>query len=136
MVAYAALQTTAEALNAKLDAIRGALRNGIKEVSLEQLRPALAEAEKIGLTHYEQPPAAMLAVNIERVVGRARAALAELQPPLMQQVLGEADSFSLQTAEIDQIRSFLAMPMEKFLSEQLKVAIKLEQEERQARQEQ
>ena len=121
MVAYAALQSTAASLDSKLDAIRGALRSGIKEVSLQQLRPALADAEQIGLSHYEQPPAAMLAVNIERVVGRAQAVLAELHPQLMATVLGEADSFSLVTPEIDQIRAYLAMPAEKFLSEQLKV---------------
>jgi len=128
---YAALYSTAQALDLKLDQIRSGLRKGIKEVSLDDLRPALKSAATIGLTHYEQPTASMLALQIERILTRAREALKELETADMHAILAEAQSLNLCTAEIDQIRTLVEMTPEKLLVEQLKVAVRLGQEDRQ-----
>ena len=131
MSAHSALLKTAKALDAKLDSVREGLRLGVKAVKLDQLRVALTSAQSIGLTHYEQPAAASLAKQIERVLARASEALHLLDLQMMAQALGEADAFTLRDNDVESIRKYLAMPTEKFLTEQLKLAMKLGQEERQ-----
>ena len=54
MPLYAASVAQAQKANAELDAVRGALREGIEAVALAQLTPALERAAALGLTHYEQ----------------------------------------------------------------------------------
>ena len=131
MAAHLGLLKTATALDVKLDTTREGLRLAVRSVKIEQLRTALASAEAIGLAHYEQPAAASLAAQIARVLAKAESALRQLEPKQMKEALAEAESFSFRADPIETIRKYLTMPAEKFLTEQLKMASRLGQEERQ-----
>ena len=66
---FAPTVAAAVALDAKLTEVRGGLRAGIEAVDRAALVLALDGAAELGLAHYEQPAAAHLAAEIERLRG-------------------------------------------------------------------
>ena len=122
---YTELVANAAQLDVALDGCRAAMRDAIEAVSLEMLTPALEQAAALGLGHYEQPAASHLASEIARLLAAADAALNVLVPADLRTVLEEADALNLKAQSFEQIRDFLQLPTPKFLSEQLKAAVRL-----------
>ena len=119
---FAPTVAAAVALDAKLTEVRGGLRAGIESVDRAALGLALDGAAELGLAHYEQPAAAHLAAEIERLLEAAAAALDSMDPSDLGAVLGEADALRLREPPIEKVRETLGLPAERFLSEQLKAA--------------
>ena len=119
---FAPTVAAAVALDAKLTEVRGGLRAGIEAVDRAALGLALDGAAELGLAHYEQPAAAHLAAEIERLLEAAAVALDSMDPSDLGAVLGEADALRLREPPIEKVRETLGLPAERFLSEQLKAA--------------
>ena len=103
---------------------RGARRAARRHRSVDRaaLVLALEGAAELGLAHYEQPAAAHLAAEIERLLEAAAVALDSMDPSDLGAVLGEADALRLREPPIEKVRETLGLPAERFLSEQLKAA--------------
>lgn len=122
---HAPLLAAGRELNAKLDGIRQGFREGLATGRLEVLFPALKAAEKLGMTHYEQPAALHHAKQVQALLHRAEAALTTLEEGALKSVLEEGDRMKVQHEDLDEVRELLTLPTEKLLAEQLRAAARL-----------
>jgi len=109
----------------RLAATRAALRGGIREVSVDKLRAGLAMSEILGLKHYEQPKAAHLLAELERIGEEAAKAADEVEPIKMAALLEQADALNYALPALEQIRALLQLPAERLVEEQLRAAARL-----------
>jgi hypothetical protein len=122
---YGELLQAARALDANLDAVRAELKAGISCSDLKQLERAIERSRHLGLSHYELPAAVHHAHRMRALIKMARLALTTLEDAPLAAVVAEADQLHFVCDEVSAIKALLALPPEKKLSEQLRMAVKL-----------
>ena len=128
---FADLLHRARTLDAALDRVRSAFREGMASHQLGLLAPALEEAKAIGLTHYEQPAALHHCARLQRLQEACAVALNTLELDDLHAAAAMAAQVHGPTPlpgaslSVDEVLALLAVPHEKLMGEQLRAAVRL-----------